>query len=924
MGKDKQGTLGFSEMKQKKGPVECMGQEFEDDQARRDHYMALLAEKLEDPEFRETPGFPKGTDEAILRLSDPPYYTACPNPFLGEFVGHFGNDYEPDSEYSRKPLASDVREGKQDPVCMAHTYHTKVPYRAIVRYLLNYTDPGDLVLDCFAGTGMTGVAAQVAASPPSDLRASIAKQFAGTGEEPKWGPRKAILCDLSPFASFLACNFTSDLTAESFGTMTESLLRESESELGWVYETTHPDSGQIGEIGYALWTDVLICECSEEVHMWTPQFGDGSFDFDTITICPQCSRVVSKRSSQRAHATAWDDQLGQTVAQNRHDLVMIQAQFDDYVMAKPPDQADFELMTRIQSTPLPSAIPSHPMMFTEGRWGDMFRAGIHFGITHVHHFWTRRNLLVLGDLISRSRLSSHPHEMLFLCTSFAVKTGSRMHNVGFKGGRINLAGQTYNTLQFPSVSAERNLYVLARGKARDLRAAFEVPKSRSDVIVGTQSATSLAAVPDSSIDYVFIDPPFGDNIIYSELSFLYESLLGVFSNQESEAIVSSSQGKGVREYQNLMESAFGEIQRVLKPGRWVTVAFHNSKNAVWNSIQEALGRAGLVVADVRVLDKGQGTYKQMTTTGAVKQDLVISAYRPDIQTENRFELSAGTVAGVWEFVGNHLKQLPVFVAVDGQGEVLLERQNFLLFDRMVAFHVQRNVSIPLSASAFYSGVAQRFPSRDGMYFLPEQVAEYDRRRTTISEMRQLELFVSDEASAIQWVRQQLHSKPQSFQDLQPQFMQHLQSWAKHEKTVELKEILELNFLVYEGNGHIPSQIHSYLSSNFKDLRKLDKDAPLLKTKALDRWFVPDPKKEGDLEKLRLRTLLKEFEDYRNSTTRKIKQFRTEAVRAGFKNCYDEQDYQTIVDVAAKLPEKVIQEDEKLLMYYDVATMRLGE
>ena len=51
---------------------------------------------------------------------------------------------------------------------------------------------------------------------------------------------------------------------------------------------------------------------------------------------------------------------------------------------------------------------------------------------------------------------------------------------------------------------------------------------------------------------------------------------------------------------------------------------------------------------------------------------------------------------------------------------------------------------------------------------------------------------------------------------------------------------------------------------------------------------------------------------------------TEAVRVGFKHCYDEQDYQTIVDVAAKLPEQVIQEDEKLLMYYDVATMRLGE
>jgi hypothetical protein len=203
------------------------------------------------------------------------------------------------------------------------------------------------------------------------------------------------------------------------------------------------------------------------------------------------------------------------------------------------------------------------------------------------------------------------------------------------------------------------------------------------------------------------------------------------------------------------------------------------------------------------------------------------------------------------------------------------------------------------------------------------VVEYDRKRMTSGELNQRSMFVSDEASAIQWLRQRIKEKPQTFQDLQPQFMQELTGWEKHEQTLELSEILEQNCIRYDGNGPVPSQIHSYLSTNYKDLRKLEKDDAALKAKAVDRWYVPDPSKEGDLEKLRLRTLLKEFEEYRISTSKKIKQFRSEAVRAGFKHCYDEQDYQTIVDVAEKFPEKVIQEDEKLLMYYDVATMRLG-
>ena len=88
--------------------------------------------------------------------------------------------------------------------------------------------------------------------------------------------------------------------------------------------------------------------------------------------------------------------------------------------------------------------------------------------------------------------------------------------------------------------------------------------------------------------------------------------------------------------------------------------------------------------------------------------------------------------------------------------------------------------------------------------------------------------------------------------------------------------------------------------------------------------MPDPNKLADLEKLRERALLREFIEYRNFGGRKLKLFRTEAVRAGFKAAYEGQDYKTIVNVAAKLPENVLQEDEKLLMYYDVASMRLGD
>ena len=230
----------------------------------------------------------------------------------------------------------------------------------------------------------------------------------------------------------------------------------------------------------------------------------------------------------------------------------------------------------------------------------------------------------------------------------------------------------------------------------------------------------------------------------------------------------------------------------------MTVEFHNSKNSVWNAIQEALQRAGFVIADVRTLDKQQGTFKQVTSGGAVKQDLVISAYKPSNILEERFKLEAGTEEGVWAFIRTHLQQLPVFVAKNGQAEAIAERQNYLLFDRMVAFHIQRGVTVPLSAAEFYAGLLQRFSEREGMYFLPEQVAEYDRKRMTVREILQLELFVTDESSAVQWLKQQLTKKPQTFQELHSQFMREIAGWSKFEKSLELSELLEQNFLRYDG------------------------------------------------------------------------------------------------------------------------------
>ncbi len=288
-------------------------------------------------------------------------------------------------------------------------------------------------------------------------------------------------------------------------------------------------------------------------------------------------------------------------------------------------------------------------------------------------------------------------------------------------------GTVSGTLYIPSLNVENSLFKLLDRKINDSSKALQITQSFQNFIQCC-STVNLSTIQENTIDYIFTDPPFGGNLNYSELNFIWESWLKVFTNQKQEAIMSTVQGKGLLEYQSLMTQCFTECYRILKPGRWMTVEFHNSRNSVWNAIQESLMRAGFIIADVRTINKQQGSFNQVTTTSAVKQDLVISAYKPKESFKREFISHAGSEETAWSFVRQHLENLPVVVVKNGKIELIAERQAFLLYDRMVAYHIMNGIAVPLDATDFYKGLDERFLKRDGMYFLADQVNEYDTAR----------------------------------------------------------------------------------------------------------------------------------------------------------------------------------------------------
>ncbi len=955
-------------------PVECLGLTFENEDTRRTHFSGKLREGLEDlhsklggvpytsvndavtrmaaiehwpmgdetrlhglaermhhadpskdmlQRWKDEVGFPHGEVEDILNLSDPPWHTACPNPFLEAFVEAYGKPYDSDEPYRRKPFAVDVSEGKTHAIYRAHGYHTKVPHLAIVPSILHYTEPGDLVLDGFAGSGMTGVAAQSCGTAPASYRKSLEAKWSSEGfGKPHWGLRRTIQNDLSPLAGFIAANYALPFDLDAFAKAARTLLDEVEDELGWMYETLHTDGKTKGRIDYTVWSEVFSCpECAGEIEFVNEALDRTSGRVRDTFPCPNCDVELNKDRLERVFESDVDAATGDVWKHIAFRPSFIRYTVEGGTFEKQPDADDREVIRHIAELPLPTEVPANRLPIEKMSHGSRLAPK---GVDFVHHFFLPRAAHGLAGLWRRA--NAHPdlriRHMLLYFVEQAIWGMSILNRYGpthYSQVNRQLTGVYYVSSQISEVSPTYNL----RNRLSRLNKTFDELRARqSSRSVATTSTTASLGIPSNSVDYIFTDPPFGENIYYADLNFLVESWHRVLTNSLPEAIVDHFKNKGLPDYQRLMQRCFEEYRRVLKPGRWITVVFHNSRNAVWTAIQEAMLAAGFVVADVRTMDKRQGSYRQITST-AVKQDLVISAYKPNDGLDARFALTKGTEDGVWDFLRTHLGQLPVFVARDGRVEVVNERQPHLLFDRMVAFHVLRNVTVPLSVGEFLAGLTQRFPERDGMIFLPDQVAEYDKKRLAAEEVMQLEIFVVDESSAIQWLKRQLSWKPQSFQDIHPQFIREIAGWQKHEKLPELSEMLEQNFLCYTGTGDVPSQIHGYLSTNFKELRNLAKDHSVLRTKAKGRWYVPDPNKAADVEMRRTRALLREFEEYRQSPQKRIKIFRIEAVRAGFFQAHRDQDYDTIVSVAEKLPEAVLQEDQKLMLWYDTALTRSG-
>lgn len=544
------------------------------------------------------------------------YYSGDqPNPNLRAFVEQQMRNHPYDAlhdNYDVPAFDHPIETTKATAIYAMHAYWSKKPHDAIQQYVRHYTRPGDLVLDPFCGSGSTALAAILEG-------------------------RAAIAIDRSPAAAFITKNYCTPVNVDEVHGAFEELQKIVKPEIDWLYETRCEKCSGPAHTLYTVYSQVYQCpECGEKIASFDcpetavekhgkpkkvrvcPFCKDrgktveinarcAKFGAVPVTVSYECLSGCSPRRDQRSH--------------NDPDLLK-RKYFDRYDMGK---------IREIESMEIPHWYPRNKMMNIEDDgipWGDEWREGRNF--RSIGELYTKRSLWALAALrngIEGLAPGGTARDSLLFAWSATLLGTSRMVR---ESNTATLSGTYY----LPPISKEIDVLPSLRshvGTVVEGLSLLHMPRSPR-LSVSCQTATDLSGIPDSSVDAVFTDPPYGGTVQYGELNFVWEAWLDLDTKwQKDEIVINQTRGKSEQDWTNMMEQAMAECYRVLKPGRWISLCYHDTSEGTWTNVQDLMAKVGFVVASGKeslYIDAGQKSYNQTTGSKVTKRDLVMNFRKP--------------------------------------------------------------------------------------------------------------------------------------------------------------------------------------------------------------------------------------------------------------------------------------------------------
>ncbi len=562
------------------------------------------------------------------------YYSGDqPNPNLHSFVeAHLAErPYDPEhDDYDVPAFNKPIETTKATAIYNLHTYWSKKPHDAIRQYIEHYTQPGDLVFDPLCGSGGTALAALM------------------TG-------RKAVAIDRSPAATFITKNYCTPADVTALRQAFEELKQRVKPEIDWLYETRCDRCDGPATTSYTVYSQIFQCpRCLEKVPLFDCVTIKGETEAGqakNVKVCPYCyergfEEVILSRGKKFGAVPVLVGYICQGKCEPSHSKR--QRKDPDTKKREYFERFDLGKIREIENKPIPYWYPTQRMMNApeeQVRWGVKWRAGTS-NFRTVDELFTKRNLWALASIRSNIMLLdgeiSHPFLFAFSAILLGMSTMNQYRpDVSFP---TSVMKGTYYVPQITEETVPWQHFTNKCKKIFKTYAALSTDLQEHKICISTEDIVKPSSIPTASIDYIFTDPPYADKVQYGELNFVWEAWLGFDTNwHEDEIIVNEVRGKSEADWTNMMKQAMAECFRVLKPGRWLSLCYHDTSAGTWALVQDIMAEVGFVAdtsESALFIDTGQKSYNQLTADKVTKRDLVINFRKPKLG-----EIAALTISG---------------------------------------------------------------------------------------------------------------------------------------------------------------------------------------------------------------------------------------------------------------------------------------
>lgn len=245
------------------------------------------------------------------------------------------------------------------------------------------------------------------------------------------------------------------------------------------------------------------------------------------------------------------------------------------------------------------------------------------GVKEIKDMFTPRNWYFLSELHHIINNSELQYKYLFLLAF----TNTLLHVSKLKSE--NVRPLSVNNYWIPDDYIEENVLFRFHERALRILSAKKILKKRignkqlGKAILKNQSSLNTG-LDNESVDYIITDPPYGDTIQYSELSYIWNAWIKKPYDTEEEIIINPAQGKDLKNFFSLMDRSIYEASRILKKDKFITITFHNKDFRIWKGILDILKKHNFVLVDIEIINTKGNSYNINWAKFSPKTDLYLT------------------------------------------------------------------------------------------------------------------------------------------------------------------------------------------------------------------------------------------------------------------------------------------------------------